>query len=88
MEKSIAAMWQEVLRVKNPGIHDDFFYLGGQSIMAIRIVQRINQAFQINLPMRAIFTEPTIANLALLVEETLIEKLEGAAETAAAAGRN
>ena len=88
MEKSIAGMWQEVLRVKNPGIHDDFFDLGGQSIIAIRIVQRINQAFQINLPMRAIFTEPTIANLALLVEETLIEKLEGAAETAAAAGRN
>ncbi|PYP84773.1 MAG: non-ribosomal peptide synthetase, partial [Candidatus Angelobacter sp. Gp1-AA117] len=88
MEKSIAAMWQEVLGVKEPGIHDDFFHLGGQSIMAIRIVQRINQAFQINLPMRAIFTEPTIASLALLVEETLIEKLEAATATTVAAGNN
>ena len=88
MEKSIAMMWQEVLGVKDPGIHDDFFHLGGQSIMTIRIVQRINQAFQINLPMRAIFTEPTIASLALLVEETLIEKLEAATATAVAAGSN
>jgi amino acid adenylation domain-containing protein len=88
MEKSIAAMWQEVLGVKDPGIHDDFFHLGGQSIMAIRIIQRINQAFQINLPMRAIFTEPSIASLALLVEETLMEKLEATAATAAATGSN
>ncbi|HEV2991581.1 MAG TPA: non-ribosomal peptide synthetase, partial [Candidatus Angelobacter sp.] len=80
MEHSVAAIWQKVLRLEKVGIYDDFFDLGGQSLLAIQIIQRINQTFEIDLPMRTIFTEPTIAGLAILVEEMVLEKLEAEPE--------
>jgi acyl carrier protein len=79
-ERAIASIWQKVLQIEKTGIYDDFFQLGGQSILAIQIIQRINQTFQVNIPMRAMFEEPTIIGLALLVEETIIGKLESESE--------
>jgi acyl carrier protein len=81
VERAIAAIWQEVLRVGKVGINDNFFQLGGQSILAIQIIQRINQIFQVNLPMRVIFDEPTIVGLSVLVEEILIGRLEAKSES-------
>ncbi len=80
VERKMSEIWSEVLKVERIGLYVDFFQLGGQSILAIQIIQRINQAFQVNLPMRSIFKEPTIAGLSALVEETLIERLEAEAE--------
>jgi len=51
-------------------------------LLAVQIIHRINQTFQIDLPMRAIFDQPTIARLALHIEEALIEKLEAIPEHA------
>jgi acyl carrier protein len=79
-EQAVAAIWQQVLRLERAGIYDDFFQLGGQSILAIQIIQRINQAFEIDLPMRTIFAEPKIAGLAVLIEETVLKKLESQPE--------
>lgn len=76
MEQAIAALWHESLRVERAGIYDNFFALGGHSISAAQIIHRINQTFQIDIPLRAIFDEPSIAGLSLLVEERLIERLE------------
>jgi acyl carrier protein len=76
MEATLAVMWQEVLRAEKVGIYDDFFDLGGHSLLAIQIMNRIKETFQIDLPMRAIFDDPTIAGLSSFVEETLIERLE------------
>jgi acyl transferase domain-containing protein/acyl carrier protein len=80
IEKKIAEIWSEVLKVDRVGLYDNFFELGGQSILAIQVIQRINQAFQANLSMRSIFDEATVAGLALLIEEALIEKLEAESE--------
>jgi len=85
-EQSVAAIWQQVLRIEKVGIYDDFFQLGGQSILAIQIIQRINHAFEIDLPMRSMFAEPTIAALSLLIEETVLEKLESQPEPQVEAG--
>jgi amino acid adenylation domain-containing protein len=85
-EQSVAAIWQHVLRLERAGIYDDFFQLGGQSILAIQIIQRINQAFEIDLPMRTIFADPTIAGLAVLIEETVLKKLESLPEPQIEAG--
>ena len=76
MEVTMAATWREVLRVDEVGIYDDFFDLGGHSLLAVQVIHRINQMFELDLPMRVVFDEPTIAGLSLLVEEALIEKLE------------
>jgi len=79
-EQAVTSIWQQVLQLDQVGARDNFFQLGGQSILAIQIIQRINQLFAINLPMRVIFTESSVAALAVLVEETLIEKLESEPE--------
>ncbi|MET0650624.1 MAG: non-ribosomal peptide synthetase, partial [Pyrinomonadaceae bacterium] len=80
VEVVMASIWRGVLRLDEVGIHDDFFGLGGQSILAIQIIHRVNQSFGVNLPMRAIFDDPTVTGLSLLVEETLVERLETAPE--------
>jgi acyl transferase domain-containing protein/acyl carrier protein len=80
IEKRIAEVWADVLKVDRVGLYDNFFELGGQSILAIQVIQRINQAFQANLSMRSIFDEATVAGLALLIEEALIERLEAESE--------
>ena len=79
-EVSLAAIWSEVLSLERVGIEENFFDLGGHSLLAAQIIHRINQAFDIDLPMRLIFDQPTIAGLALSIEEALIEKLEAASE--------
>jgi acyl carrier protein len=75
-EASLASIWSEVLSLERIGIDENFFDLGGHSLLAAQIIHRINHTFEIDLPMRVIFDQPTIAGLALSVEEALIEKLE------------
>ena len=79
-EVGLAAIWAEVLSVERVGIDENFFDLGGHSLLAAQIIHRLNQTFQIDLPMRVIFDQPTIAGLALSIEEALIEKLEATPE--------
>ena len=76
LERAIAAIWESVLHIEKPSMLDDFFQLGGHSVRGIQVVQRINQAFPVNLTLRSIFTEPTVAGLAMLVEEMILDKLE------------
>ena len=76
VEQAVAAIWQRVLGAERVGVLDDFFHLGGQSILAAQLVHRINQAFEVEVPLRAVFSERTVAGLALLVEQSLIDRLE------------
>jgi len=75
-EVSLASIWSEVLSLERVGVEENFFDLGGHSLLAAQIIHRINQTFDVDLPMRVIFDQPTIAGLALSIEEALIEKLE------------
>jgi len=63
-ERRLAEIWCEVLGVKQVGVHQNFFELGGDSLMAIRLLSRMGKSFQIELPLSILFERPTIAGLA------------------------
>ncbi|HVF90034.1 MAG TPA: amino acid adenylation domain-containing protein [Blastocatellia bacterium] len=64
LEREIASVWARVFGTERVGVHDDFFDLGGHSLIAARIITRLREAFKIELPLRAIFERPTVAGLA------------------------
>jgi acyl carrier protein len=61
VEEMIATVWRDVLAREDIGVHDDFFALGGDSLMAIRVVGRIRELTTIEYPVAEFFDEPTIA---------------------------
>ena len=73
VEKVIAAIWVEVLKLEQVGIHDDFFVLGGHSLLATQVIARVNDAFQIELPLRVLFEKPTVGELAAVITEREVE---------------
>jgi amino acid adenylation domain-containing protein len=69
IERSVAAIWQELLGVETIGIHDSFFELGGHSLMMVQVVTRLREDFQVEMPMRSVAEAATVAELALQVAE-------------------
>jgi amino acid adenylation domain-containing protein len=67
-QKMVAAIWSEVLRVDGIGIDDDFFDLGGHSMTATALVQRLRAAFGVDLGLASLFERPTIAGLSEVVD--------------------
>ena len=68
-ETVIAGIWSEILRVSHVGRSDNFFDLGGHSLMATSVASRIRSTFKIEVPLRVLFEQPTIAGLAHKIEE-------------------
>ncbi|HLK58813.1 MAG TPA: amino acid adenylation domain-containing protein, partial [Chthonomonadaceae bacterium] len=64
IEEGLVEIWSEVLGRERVGIHDNFFELGGHSLLATRVISRIRNIFQAELPVRALFEASTIADLA------------------------
>ncbi|HWH79583.1 MAG TPA: phosphopantetheine-binding protein [Candidatus Binatus sp.] len=77
----LAQIWAEVLSVKQVGISDNFFDLGGHSLAATRVVARVIQHFQLNIPLRLLFESPTIAAMATLIEANQENALDEQAMT-------
>ncbi|HET9225938.1 MAG TPA: amino acid adenylation domain-containing protein, partial [Thermoanaerobaculia bacterium] len=68
MEKELAKIWSTLLGVEEIGIHDDFFDLGGHSLLAARLTARVQERLGVELPLRMVLQESTIARLADWIE--------------------
>ncbi|HEV7859201.1 MAG TPA: methyltransferase [Pyrinomonadaceae bacterium] len=83
-EKSLAAIWCELLGLEQVGAHDNFFTdLGGHSLLATQLVSRVRDTFKVELPLRRLFETPTISELAVAIEDLLIELVENMTDEAA-----
>jgi amino acid adenylation domain-containing protein len=67
-ERRLAAIWSRVLKVGSLGVTDDFFAIGGDSILALRLALEIERAFARTVPLGVIFSAPTIEHLARILD--------------------
>ncbi len=79
-EETLASIWRDVIGVSRVGIHDNFFDIGGHSLLALRLISRINQAYQLKLPLRQLFDMPTILEFALSVENIVFGEVDSLTE--------
>ncbi len=67
-ENKLAEIWSEVLGIEHIGVYDNFFELGGHSLLAVQIINRIQEIFKKEFQLKNLFTDPTIATLARIIE--------------------
>ncbi|NNE23714.1 MAG: AMP-binding protein [Rhizobiales bacterium] len=69
-EQRLAAIWAEVFGLEQVGVRDDFFLLGGDSLLAIQIAIRVSDEFDVSLSLRALFEAPTVSELAKQIADS------------------
>ncbi|NCS55469.1 MAG: amino acid adenylation domain-containing protein [Microcystis aeruginosa G11-04] len=71
IEEKMAQIWAEVLKLKRVSIEDNFFELGGHSLLATQVISRLQETFEIVVPLRYLFESPTIAQLSAVILKEL-----------------
>jgi NRPS condensation-like uncharacterized protein/aryl carrier-like protein len=70
-ERKLLELWENTLSIQGLGIHDDFFAVGGHSLLAMKLIALIQEAFHVELPFRGLFEQPTIEAFARTIETAL-----------------
>ncbi|MEU4641568.1 amino acid adenylation domain-containing protein [Micromonospora sp. NPDC023814] len=84
-EALVAEVYADILQVDKVGALDDFFALGGNSLRGMRAMARIRAEVDVDLPMRALFSTPVVADLAAQIEQRIAAELDELSETEVAA---
>ncbi|AFW93812.1 nonribosomal peptide synthetase anabaenopeptin synthetase AptA2 [Anabaena sp. 90] len=81
IEEKLAAIWADLLGYEQIGVNDNFFNLGGHSLIVAQILSRVRDSFQVELSFANIFANPTVAGLASVIQqhELLEQKLQSPA---------
>ncbi len=75
-EKSLASIWTKLLGINRIGINDNYFELGGDSLLATQLASQVRNVFEVELPLVELFRHPTLAEMATSIEEAIIEQME------------
>ena len=70
LEKQLAAIWRDLLGVERVGIHDDYFELGGNSLISIQLISRLKRQLDLELRLEQLFAHPTVAEVAAVLART------------------
>ncbi|HYD80083.1 MAG TPA: amino acid adenylation domain-containing protein, partial [Paucimonas sp.] len=84
VEQTLAEIWAEVLSLDRVGVLDNFFNLGGHSMLAMQMISKVRAAYDTDLPIRSLFESPTVATLAAQLEQILAQRTQQQAERKAA----
>ncbi len=76
IEETLAELFGELTHAPKIGLYDNFFQLGGHSLLITQLASRIHSTFEVELSLRALFDNPTVIDMAILIEERMLEKLE------------
>lgn len=79
-EEALAAIWSELMQIAPPGIHYNFFTVGGHSLLAMQVIARVEAEVGISLPLQTFLSSPTIHELAQYIETAILEQNSGSAE--------
>jgi amino acid adenylation domain-containing protein len=79
-EQRVAAIVASLLGLKQVGVKDNFFYLGGNSLFGTQVIARLRDAFNVDISLLKLFDHPTVADLAAEVERLLVAKLDAMSE--------
>lgn len=78
IEEVLAELWQTVLGIEQVGIHDNFFDLGGHSLLVTQVAYRISADIGVDIPLADMFTSPTILECSILVSDALLSTMDQA----------
>src|SRR5262249_55742315 len=63
VEQRVATLLSELLEIKHVGLRDNFFHLGGHSLLGAQVIARVRELFEVDLPLRTLFDNPTVAGI-------------------------
>lgn len=86
VEQTVANIWQQLLGIQQIGIEDDFFELGGDSLLATQTISRLRKVFDVEMSIRRLFETPTVADQALAVQQSQTEAENNSINTIARIG--
>ena len=78
VEEALAGIWAEALNLDQVGIYDNFLELGGDSLLATRVISRVINTLQVALPLHSLFELPTVADMAVVLTQSQAQKAEQA----------
>jgi amino acid adenylation domain-containing protein len=76
VEERVTALLSELLEIKHIGIRDNFFHLGGHSLLGAQVIARVRDVFEVELSLRTIFDNPTVEGISAEIERLILIKLE------------
>ena len=77
IEEIVAGIWKEVLRLPSVGRTDNFFNLGGHSLLVTQVILRVRESLKVELPVRSLFEAPTVAQFAEAIQEQITQGRQG-----------
>jgi amino acid adenylation domain-containing protein len=75
-EEQLAAIWADLLGLKQVSIDENFFELGGHSLLAVRVLSQVRDTFHVELPLSSLFEAPTVAKLAVKIVQSQADLIE------------
>ena len=80
MEKTVAGILERLLKLEHVDVEENFFSLGGHSLLGAQLIARLRDTFGIEMPLRVVFEAPTVAELSAEIERLLVTKLQAMSE--------